>query len=978
MESWVLSWRPPSALPPPACHTPSLSNFLTHHLSQTICHIPSLSHTIFHTPSFTPIFVTYHRSHTTFWHTIFHTPSVTYHLDTPSFTHHLSHTIFVTYHLSHTTLSHTIFHTPSFTPIFVTYHLSHTTFWHTIFHTPSVTYHLDTPSFTHHLSHTIFVTYHLSHTTLSHTIFRTPSFTPIFVTYHLSHTTFWHTIFHTPSVTYHLDTPSFTHHLSHTIFVTYHLSHTTLSHTIFHTPSFTPIFVTYHLSHTTFWHTIFHTPSVTYHLDTPSFTHHLSHTIFVTYHLSHTTLSHTIFHTSSFTPIFVTYHLSHTTFWHTIFHTPSVTYHLDTPSFTHHLSHTIFVTYDLAQTTLSHTITHHLSHPSLSHTIFHIQLSDTPSFTHPWHLVTSTLISRGRRGAISHPPSFHVAGVALMALGGALGPAWSRVTPRHFAWQAWHLVTSTLVSRGRRGAISHPRSFCVAGVALMALGGALGPAWSRVTPRHFAWQAWHLVTSTLVSRGRRGAISHPRSFCVAGVALMALGGALGPAWSRVTPRHFAWQAWHLVTSTLVSRGRRGAISHPRSFCVAGVALMALGGALGPAWSRVTPRHFAWQAWHLVTSTLVSRGRRGAISHPRSFCVAGVALMALGGALGPAWSRVTPRHFAWQAWHLVTSTLVSRGRRGTISHPRSFCVVGVALMALGGALGPAWSRVTPRHFGRRGTWWHPPWFHVAVVALGDIHLRFAWQAWPLWHWAGCGVTRHLCHTLCHTPSFTHHLWYTLFQDSFAHHLRQTTSFTHPLSHPTLSHTIFDTPSFTYQIVTHHLCHTIFHTQLCHLPSFTHGFVTHHLWHTLFHTPSLSHTHHLSHFVTHHLSTLSHTHYLSHTTLSHTIFHTQLCHTPLCHTPSFTHHPWHTIFHTTLSSLSHTIFHTQLCHPPSLTHHLSHTTLSHTTLSHTPSVFVTHHLSHTTLSHTTLFYFSVLHHLLCLSLLAEVVLWGYSVL
>ena len=40
-------------------------------------------------------------------------------------------------------------------------------------------------------------------------------------------------------------------------------------------------------------------------------------------------------------------------------------------------------------------------------------------------------------------------------------------------------------------------------------------------------------------------------------------------------------------------------------------------------------------------------------------------------------------------------------------------------------------------GRRGTWSHPPSFHVAGVALGDIHLRFAWQAWHLWHWAGSG-------------------------------------------------------------------------------------------------------------------------------------------------------------------------------------------------------------------------------------------------
>ena len=40
----------------------------------------------------------------------------------------------------------------------------------------------------------------------------------------------------------------------------------------------------------------------------------------------------------------------------------------------------------------------------------------------------------------------------------------------------------------------------------------------------------------------------------------------------------------------------------------------------------------------------------------------------------------PRHFAWQAWHLVTSTFVLRGRRGTCRHPPSFCVAGVALMA----------------------------------------------------------------------------------------------------------------------------------------------------------------------------------------------------------------------------------------------------------------------------------------------------------
>ena len=371
-----------------------------------------------------------------------------------------------------------------------------------------------------------------------------------------------------------------------------------------------------------------------------------------------------------------------------------------------------------------------------------------------WHKLTSTVVLRGRRGTYGIP-SFCVAGVALMALGGALGPDLSPVTPRLFAWQAWYLVTSTFISRGRRGTNSHPPSFCVAGVALMAylrfawqawhlwhwvarlfgicrpwrrgcLRGRRGTWWHPPSflvagvaqthiHRRFAWQAWYLVTSTFISRGRHGTNSHPPSFCVAGVALMAY-------------LRFAWQAWHLwhwvarlvricrpwrrgclrgrrglVTSTFISRGRRGTNSHPPSFCVAGVALMAYLRFAWQAWhlwhwvarlvrilSPVTPRLFAWQAWYLVTSTFISRGRCGTNIHRRFAWQAwhlwhtfvlrgrrGTALMALGGALGPDLSPVTPRLFARQAWYLVTSTFISRGRRGTNSHPPSFCVAGVS-------------------------------------------------------------------------------------------------------------------------------------------------------------------------------------------------------------------------------------------------------------------------------------------------------------
>ena len=272
-----------------------------------------------------------------------------------------------------------------------------------------------------------------------------------------------------------------------------------------------------------------------------------------------------------------------------------------------------------------------------------------------------------RRGAASlcvgrdttwHPPPFHVAGVAQTHI------------YRRFAWQAWHLwywvaPLGRDLAPGRRATLP---SFRVAGVALMVLGGALGPGFGAGAPRHFAWQAWHNLTSTFVSLGRRGTISHLPLFCVAGVALMVLGGALGPGFGTGAPRHFAWQAWHNLTSTSVSRGRRGKNSHLPSFCVAGVALMVLGGALGPGFGAGAPRHFTWQAWHNLTSTFVSRGRRGTISHLPSFCVAGVALMVLGGALGPGFGAGAPRHFAWQAWHNLTSTVVLRG---TLLRPGTF-------------------------------------------------------------------------------------------------------------------------------------------------------------------------------------------------------------------------------------------------------------------------------------------------------------------
>ena len=83
------------------------------------------------------------------------------------------------------------------------------------------------------------------------------------------------------------------------------------------------------------------------------------------------------------------------------------------------------------------------------------------------------------------------------------------------------------------------------------------------------------------------------------------------------------------------------------------------------------------------------------------------------------------------------------------------------------------------------------------------------------------------THCHRPSFTHHLSHT----TLSHALFHTHNFhTGNLSHTTLSHThtifLCHTPSFTHNFVTH--THPIF---LCHTPTFTCNFVIHNLHHLL---------------------------------------------------------------------------------------------------------------------------------------------------
>ena len=117
------------------------------------------------------------------------------------------------------------------------------------------------------------------------------------------------------------------------------------------------------------------------------------------------------------------------------------------------------------------------------------------------------------------------------------------------------------------------------------------------------WRAWFPVDAVVAA--------------AVGVAGVALGDI---------DLYFAWQVWHLATWTCTLRGRRGTWRHAP--CVAGVARMALG----------------WLWWHAsfpVDAILTA-----------AVCVAVVALGDM------------DRHFAWQAWHLVTWTCTLSGRRGT--------------------------------------------------------------------------------------------------------------------------------------------------------------------------------------------------------------------------------------------------------------------------------------------------------------------------
>ena len=123
---------------------------------------------------------------------------------------------------------------------------------------------------------------------------------------------------------------------------------------------------------------------------------------------------------------------------------------------------------------------------------------------------------------------------------------------------------------------------------------------------------------------------------------------------------------------------------------------------------------AWQAWRLVTSTFVPHGRRGTYGTGLAVMVRLVPVQLVGCDAAPLCEAGVALGdinlgLAWQPWRLVTSTFVPHGRRGTYG-------TGLAVMA----------RLVPVQLASCDA---AP-LCEAGVALGDINLGLAWQAWRL--------------------------------------------------------------------------------------------------------------------------------------------------------------------------------------------------------------------------------------------------------
>ena len=184
----------------------------------------------------------------------------------------------------------------------------------------------------------------------------------------------------------------------------------------------------------------------------------------------------------------------HTTYSHTTYsHTQLVHTQLD---------HTQLVHTQLTHTQLTHTHTQ-LVHTQLTHThttYSHTQLTHTHttySHTHTTCPRTHTQLFHTHT-TLSHTTCSHTHNLLTHTQLARTQLTHTHTHTASFAWQAWHLVTSTFTLCGRRGTygtelplvarlgVAGTAGLCVAGVAPMALHWLWGCAWVWRAPRDFA------------------------------------------------------------------------------------------------------------------------------------------------------------------------------------------------------------------------------------------------------------------------------------------------------------------------------------------------------------------------------------------------------------------------------------------------------------------------------------------------------------
>ena len=266
-----------------------------------------------------------------------------------------------------------------------------------------------------------------------------------------------------------------------------------------------------------------------------------------------------------------------------------------------------------------------------------------------WRLGRRAIL-RGRRGTTSHPPSFHVAGVAQTHM------------YRRFVWQACHLWYW----------VAQTGAHCVAGVA---------------QPFRFTWQASTQSSASSSSRP----LSHPHSLLSThSLSTHSLSRTLCP--HTLCPHTLCPHTlWRLSIHTLSTHSLS---THSFSTCPHTLCPHTLCGTLFVHTLFVTHSlstshtlcphtlcpHTLCRSTHSLSTWQHTLCQHTLCQHtlcPPSFHVAGVEqthmyrrfvwqachLWYWVARLGPDLAPGAPRHFAWP-WRNLTSTFVSRGRCGT--------------------------------------------------------------------------------------------------------------------------------------------------------------------------------------------------------------------------------------------------------------------------------------------------------------------------